>query len=103
MSVFKTEITSDNIPSDNPVHQRLLKPYVTIREEISGKVLELGCGEGRGIEQLLTTADSYLAVDKIEEVIEKLQMKFQCAAEYLNGDLNMPWAERSILKSNVYI
>jgi len=76
MSVFKTEITSDNITSDNPVHQRLLKPYVTIREEISGKVLELGCGEGRGIEQLLASADNYLGLDKIEEVIEKLQMKF---------------------------
>jgi 2-polyprenyl-3-methyl-5-hydroxy-6-metoxy-1,4-benzoquinol methylase len=84
MSVFKTEITSDNILSDNPVHQRLLKPYVTIREEISGKVLELGCGEGRGIEQILTSADSYLAIDKIEKVIEKLQMKFP-EAEFIKS------------------
>ena len=50
MSVFKTEIVSDIIPSDNPIHQRLLKPYTVIKNQIRGNVLELGCGEGRGIE-----------------------------------------------------
>lgn len=76
MSIFKTEITSDSIPSDNPIHQRLLKPYTIVKEEISGKVLELGCGEGRGIEEILPNVDAFLGLDKIEEVIQMLSEKF---------------------------
>ena len=49
MTIYKTEITSDDIPSDNPIHQRLLKPYVVISEWVNGELLELGCGEGRGV------------------------------------------------------
>jgi SAM-dependent methyltransferase len=76
MSVFKTEIASDVIPSDNPIHQRLLKPYTIIKNQIKGNVLELGCGEGRGIEQVLPVVDSYLGLDKIDEVIQKLKLKY---------------------------
>ena len=76
MSVFKTEIASNIIPSDNPVHQRLLKPYMVIKEQVGGNVLELGCGEGRGIEEVLPKVDSYLGLDKIDEVIEKLQGRY---------------------------
>ena len=76
MSVFKTEITSDSIPSDNPVHQRLLKPYTVVKDEISGSVLELGCGEGRGIDEILPNADSFLGLDKMNEVGQKLGAKF---------------------------
>ena len=76
MSIFKTEITSDSIPSDNPIHQRLLKPYTVVKEEISGNVLELGCGEGRGIEMILPKANSFLGLDKIDEVIRNLTEKY---------------------------
>ena len=76
MSIFKTEITSDSIPSDNPIHQRLLKPYSVVKEEIGGNVLELGCGEGRGIEMILPKVDSFLGLDKIEEVIRGLTEKY---------------------------
>ena len=76
MSVFKTEIASDIIPSDNPIHQRLLKPYTIIKNQVKGKVLELGCGEGRGIEEVLSKADTFLGLDKIDEVIRKLQEKY---------------------------
>ena len=48
-----TEITSAEIPSDNPVHQRLYFPYEEAAKIISGKVLELGCGWGRGVEKLV--------------------------------------------------
>ena len=30
--IYTTEITSEKIKSDNPLHQRLLKPYVVARE-----------------------------------------------------------------------
>ena len=76
MSLYKTEITSDKILSDNPIHQRLLKPYTVVKDQIRGNVLELGCGEGRGIEYILEKAGSYLGIDKIEGVIEKLKIKY---------------------------
>ena len=51
--VFTTEITSDSIPSDNPIHQRLLKAYVVAQDFVQGNVLEVGCGEGRGIDLII--------------------------------------------------
>lgn len=74
--VFTTEITSDQLPSDNPLHQRLLKAYIAVENLINGNVLEVGCGEGRGIELIMRRAESYTAIDKIGEVISKLQIKY---------------------------
>lgn len=76
MSVYTTEIASDKIPSDNPVHQRLLKAYLEAAPMVTGDLLDLGCGEGRGAEVLMQHADSYLGLDKIEEVIVNLREKF---------------------------
>lgn len=76
MSVYTTEIASEVIASDNPIHQRLLKAYYLSLDHISGKVLEVGCGEGRGIELLAPKASSYSGIDKILAVIEKLQSKY---------------------------
>jgi SAM-dependent methyltransferase len=76
MAIFKTEITSDKIISDNPIHQRLIKPYVVVREWVKGDLLELGCGEGRGFELLSPVAESYLGLDKITQVIVSLREKY---------------------------
>jgi len=76
MSVYTTEIASDVIASDNPIHQRLLKAYYLSQEHISGNVLEVGCGEGRGVELLAPMADNFVGIDKIHLVIEHLQKKF---------------------------
>ena len=76
MSVFTTEITSDKIPSDNPIHQRLLKAYLIGKSYVKGNLLELGCGEGRGISELGGLVDHYTAIDKIEPIIEKLKLKY---------------------------
>ncbi len=75
MSVYTTEITSDKITSDNPLHQRLLKAYYLAKPFIKGDLLEVGCGEGRGVELLAPASDSYVALDKIGDVINKLQNK----------------------------
>ncbi|MEO9474306.1 MAG: methyltransferase domain-containing protein [Cyclobacteriaceae bacterium] len=75
MSVYTTEIASDQIPSDNPIHQRLLKAYHVAVPYISGDLLELGCGEGRGVELLAPKAKSYLGLDKIAEIIGGLKAK----------------------------
>ena len=76
MATYTTEIASDKLVSDNPIHQRLLKAYIAAQPWVSGKLLEVGCGEGRGVETLLPYADSYLGLDKIQEVIDELKSKF---------------------------
>ncbi|MGF1635791.1 MAG: class I SAM-dependent methyltransferase [Cyclobacteriaceae bacterium] len=72
MAVYTTEITSDSIPSDNPLHQRLLKPYYEAEKIVHGDLLELGCGEGRGVDLLAPKCKSFTAIDKISDVIERL-------------------------------
>lgn len=76
MSVYTTEIASDVIASDNPIHQRLLKAYYLSLEYISGDVLEVGCGEGRGVDLILPKAESFTGIDKIQEVVDNLSNKF---------------------------
>jgi len=81
-SIYTTEITSESIPSDNPIHQRLLRAYVLAAEMVTGHLLEVGCGEGRGIDWLLPKVASYSAIDKIEPVIKTLQKKYPIAKFY---------------------
>jgi 2-polyprenyl-3-methyl-5-hydroxy-6-metoxy-1,4-benzoquinol methylase len=76
MSTYTTEIASDSLASDNPIHQRLLKAYIAAKPMISGHLLELGCGEGRGVEHLMPQALEYIALDKIQVVIDNLRQKF---------------------------
>jgi 2-polyprenyl-3-methyl-5-hydroxy-6-metoxy-1,4-benzoquinol methylase len=74
--IFTTEITSEQITSDNPIHQRLFKAYVVARPYIQGDVLEVGCGEGRGVGEMMPLAKSFTAVDKIKPVVDDLQKKY---------------------------
>ncbi len=76
MSVYTTEIASDELTSDNPIHQRLLKAYYVAQDMVSGNLLEIGCGEGRGVELLAPKSSAYTAVDKIAEVVSQLSAKF---------------------------
>src|SRR6187549_360424 len=73
--IYTTEITSEEITSDNPIHQRLFKAYVVARDYVKGNTLEVGCGEGRGVSTLMELASSFTAVDKIENVIADLKQK----------------------------
>jgi 2-polyprenyl-3-methyl-5-hydroxy-6-metoxy-1,4-benzoquinol methylase len=77
--VFTTEITSEKISSDNPIHQRLFKAYVVAKDYVEGDVLEVGCGEGRGINLLTTNARSFTAVDKLKPVLDELHKKHPAA------------------------
>jgi len=74
--IYTTEITSERILSDNPIHQRLYKAYVAAEEYVQGNVLEVGCGEGRGVELMMKKADHFTAVDKIEVALQKLRVQF---------------------------
>jgi ubiquinone/menaquinone biosynthesis C-methylase UbiE len=73
-----TEIASSDIVSDNPVHQRLLFPYIEVAKMISGNLLEIGCGTGRGVAVLAPSISNYTGVDKNEPLMTKL------ASEYPN-------------------
>lgn len=85
--IYTTEITSDRIVSDNPIHQRLYKAYIIAEEYVKGDVLEVGCGEGRGIDLLASKASSFTAVDKIAPVIDNLK-KIYPDATFLS--MNLP-------------
>ena len=85
-SIYTTEITSESIPSDNPVHQRLLRPYVLAPVYVKGDLLEVGCGEGRGIDWLLPGVTSYTAIDKIAPVIDALKQKYP-SARFISGNI----------------
>jgi SAM-dependent methyltransferase len=76
MTTYTTEIASDKLISDNPIHQRLLKAYIAAKPLVNGDLLEIGCGEGRGVEVLLDRVDTYHGLDKIPEVIDKLSHNF---------------------------
>jgi ubiquinone/menaquinone biosynthesis C-methylase UbiE len=77
MKYDKTEITSDKILSDNPIHQRLLFPYEQCKIMLSGNVLELGCGIGRGTQVLIEHSDHYTGLDKNETCISELSEKYK--------------------------
>jgi len=85
-SVYTTEIASDSVPSDNPIHQRLLKAYVLAQDQVKGDLLEVGCGEGRGIDWLIPKVTSYSAIDKIAPVIELLKQKYP-GAKFISGNI----------------
>ncbi len=76
--IYTTEVTSDRLPSDNPLHQRLLKAYVLAQAYLTGKenLLEVGCGEGRGVELLLPLAAQFTAVDKLKAAMNRLSRKY---------------------------
>jgi ubiquinone/menaquinone biosynthesis C-methylase UbiE len=95
--VFTTEITSEKITSDNPIHQRLFKAYVVAKDYVSGNLLEVGCGEGRGISLLMQHAGSYTAVDKIAPIIDKLKLQYP-TGQFIS--MNIPPLEG--LKDNAY-
>jgi 2-polyprenyl-3-methyl-5-hydroxy-6-metoxy-1,4-benzoquinol methylase len=71
-----TEITSADITSDNPVHQRLLYPYTQAAQMVRGNVLEIGCGWGRGLDLLTKAADHYTGIDKNAELIAALSAAY---------------------------
>src|SRR5436190_12712648 len=93
--IYTTEIASSQLASDNPLHQRLLKPYLVAAQWIKGDLLEVGCGEGRGIEQLAPYVSSYSAIDKIESAITDLKNRYP-AGKFISGHLPpLPYPDTS--------
>lgn len=76
MSQITTEITSSQIKSDNPLHQRLLFAYEAAKNYVNGTILEVGCGEGRGISVLQPYITHYIALDKNIFLLDSLSKKY---------------------------
>jgi 2-polyprenyl-3-methyl-5-hydroxy-6-metoxy-1,4-benzoquinol methylase len=73
MAFSTTEITSSQIVSDNPVHQRLFFAYHEAGKLLSGNLLEIGCGVGRGLEVLAHSCEQYTGIDKNEALLQSLR------------------------------
>lgn len=87
MTIYASEITSDKHQADGPLHHRLLKAYYAAIPHVKGDLLEIGCGEGRGIEILSPLVDSYTAIDKISEIEDGIRQKYT-KIRFLN--MNVP-------------
>jgi ubiquinone/menaquinone biosynthesis C-methylase UbiE len=74
-----TEITSHEIVSDNPIHQRLFFAYYQAGKLTSGNLLEIGVGVGRGLDVMLGSCEHYTGIDKNEQLIAGLQEKLPAA------------------------
>ena len=71
-----TEITSHELVSDNPVHQRLFFAYAEAARRVGGELLEIGCGVGRGLDVLTDNCAHYTAVDKNEALLAQLRPRY---------------------------
>ncbi|MFT4565895.1 MAG: SAM-dependent methyltransferase [Saprospiraceae bacterium] len=57
--------------ADNYVFNRQLRAYKLTKEQISGKILEVGSGIGYGIKELAPIAEEYIALDKYETEVDQ--------------------------------
>lgn len=87
MAIYASEITSEQHQADGPIHHRLLKAYYEALAYVKGDLLEVGCGEGRGVELLSPLADTYTAIDKIVEIEDGIKKKYP-GIRFLN--MNVP-------------
>jgi ubiquinone/menaquinone biosynthesis C-methylase UbiE len=76
MAFSTTEITSHEIVSDNPVHQRLFFAYYEAATITSGNLLEIGVGVGRGLELLTGACDQYTGIDKNGALLAQLRQAY---------------------------
>ncbi|WP_405207555.1 methyltransferase domain-containing protein [Aquimarina sp. LLG6339-5] len=76
MFFFSTEVTTSKIFSDRPLQQRTNKAYEIAKDLVKGNVLEIGCGEGYGIDQYYKNVDKLTLIDKSDYSFHLLKKKF---------------------------
>ncbi len=70
MSMIQTaERSSGEDASENVIFQRHLIAYKKAAELVKKNILEIGCGEGYGIKELLPKVKKYICIDKYESNI----------------------------------
>tara|TARA_B100000959_G_scaffold53798_1_gene55948 strand:+ start:221 stop:1000 length:780 start_codon:yes stop_codon:yes gene_type:complete len=83
MGILQTAERSSHLdPSENVIFQRHMIAYLEASKMISGKVLEIGCGEGYGLTELAPKSKEYIAIDKYntpisDEVKQKNNIQFK--------------------------
>lgn len=75
MFIYSTEITSSHIKSDAPLFKRTLKAYQIVAPQLHGNVLEIGCGEGYGIQLLLKNDINLTVLDKSKTVLKSIKKR----------------------------
>ena len=63
------ERSSGEDASENVIFQRHLIAYKKAAELVKKNILEIGCGEGDGIKELLPKVEKYICIDKYESNI----------------------------------
>ena len=70
MSIIQTaERSSGEDASENVIFQRHMIAYKKAAELVKKNILEIGCGEGYGIKELLPKVEKYICIDKYESNI----------------------------------
>ncbi len=77
MALQTAERVSSHDNSDNVIYQRHLVAYNTALKQVSGKVLEVGCGEGYGVGILAPKTNEYIAIDKFQTNLDAYTKKFE--------------------------
>lgn len=76
MALQTAERVSSHEASDNVIFQRHLVAYNEAAKLIYGNVLEVGSGEGYGIELLASKVERYQAIDKYNTSVESYAAKY---------------------------
>jgi len=72
MASYQTaERHSAKVITDNVLHQRHMIAYNQAAQLVNGHILEVGCGEGYGMELLAPKATKYMAIDKYNTPINE--------------------------------
>lgn len=73
--LYSTEVTSSKIISDTPLYARTRKAYEIVQPWIAGNTLEIGCGEGYGIDIYKENTSSLTLIDKSSQAVSLLRQK----------------------------
>ena len=87
MGILQTAERSSNLdPSENVIFQRHLIAYKEAAKLVEGTTLEIGSGEGYGINELAPKCTRYIALDKFDTYISK-KNKLKNNIEFIQAEV----------------
>ena len=87
MGILQTAERSSNLdPSENVIFQRHLIAYKEAAKLVGGTTLEIGSGEGYGINELAPKCTRYIALDKFDTYISK-ENKLNNNIEFIQAEV----------------
>ncbi len=79
---FTTEITSSGYTSDLPMLLRTQTAYKFVEEQVHGNVLEIGCGEGYGLDKIHRNSSELYLLDKSSYSERSIKKKYDGVSFY---------------------